>query len=206
MTQFTPYRLGRFRRTALVLAISTFSLPVISHSQPSKSLVMVSPGVFFERLESPQGILPFFGYGIDLMISPSEGIQVGASIGFGAPSSEYDLVGSTVSQDLQLSSYRAMVAVQLVSDAGPLNLSATGGIGMMILRSEQRSISAGGFGSIMIPGQSDHFTTYSFGLRASSRLYPRVSVYVSPELLFVSPVRISSTGYSIGGGLAIGIL
>jgi hypothetical protein len=190
----------------MVLAISTCSLPLISYSQSSKPLFLVSPGVFFQRLESPQGIMPFFGYGIDLIVFPSDEIQIGASVGFGSPSSEYDLVGSTVSQDLHLSSYQVLAAIQLVSAAGALGLSATGGVGIMTLRSEPHSISAGGFGSITVPSQSDHFTTYSVGLRASSRLSPRVSVYLSPGLLFVSPVRVSSTGYSIGGGMSIGIL
>jgi hypothetical protein len=102
--------------------------------------------------------------------------------------------------------YRLTAAVGFLSLTEALQVSAIGGIGAMTIRSDSHSISAGGFGTITIPGRSEHFTTYSLGMSVSSSLGRRVSVHVSPELLFVSPANVSSMGYSIGGGLSIGIL
>lgn len=191
---------------AVFLSLSAFSLPILSYSQASKSLVLASSQVSVERLASSEGIPAFPSYGISLMIVPSNALAVGVSATFADPTSEYDLVGSTVSQRLHLSSYRIVASVLLVSVSRIVDFSATGGLGFMTLRSEPRSISAGGFGTIVVSGQSEQFTTYSLGVRASTHLTSHISVFLSPELLLVSPVRVFSSGYLIGGGLAIGIL
>jgi hypothetical protein len=146
------------------------------------------------------------GFTLRVFVSPTDEITVGVAAGFAEPSSEYDLIGSTGSRQIHLSSYRFEASVRLVPVSKAIDLLATGAFGTLTLRSDPRYISAGGFGTITVPGQSEHFTTYSLGLRISARLTSHLSANLSPELFFVSPVKISSAGYSIGGGLSIGIL
>jgi hypothetical protein len=187
----------------LVFAVALFSFK--SSSQSSNSSLYVSPEVFFENTQRADGLQSHLGYGLSITVPTSDGIMVGIRAVFANPASEFDLVGANGIEQTRLSVYQALCAFRLFQLANVVDLSVLGRLGFMTISTKERLVSAGGFGSIKVPARSNQFATYSFGLNASKELGPHLSAFLSPQLVFLSPVRMSSIGYSIGGGLSVGI-
>jgi hypothetical protein len=176
-----------------------------SGAQIGNSSFYVSPEALWQNILPSEGLGPHLGYGLSIMVPTSNGVVVGIRAIFASPAYEFDLVGANGIEQMRLSVYQALCAVRFLQLANVFELSVFGSLGFMILSAKERLVSAGGFGSITVPARSDRSAIYSTGLTISKELAPRLSVFLSPQLVFVSPAQLSSIGYSIGGGMSVGI-
>lgn len=173
--------------------------------QSSASSIYVSSEAFLENTRPADGLEPHPGYGFSIVVSTSDVITVGIRAAFANPTSEFDLIAANGNEPMRLSAYQAQCAFRFVQLSGAFDLSVFGRLGFMTVSTNERLVSAGGFGSIKVPARSDRFRTYSVGLTASRELVPHLSAFLSPEIMFFSPAQLSSIGYSIAGGMSIGL-
>ena len=189
----------------LFLAIFILATPFRSVAQGASPLLEVHPGLSIEHLGARYSIRTHIVYSLSASFLPSEKTRIGISASFGNPTSEYDLVGLAGIEEIHVSAFEVFVAYRIVKVFDAFDLSARGGVGLTILSTDERSVTVGAIGVVRVPGRSERAASYSVGLIASRELFPRVSAFVSPRVLLISPVQMSSLGYSIGGGLSLGI-
>ena len=187
-----------------IIAGAVWFFPITSTAQQAHSL-QLSAGVSFQDPSSQIGLQHFVGYGLTLLFSPSDRLAVGLSAEFAKPSIEYDVVGGTATEDLRLYSISFAFDFRAIDDTG-IRLDLRTRLGLTTVSSDDRTVSVGGFGFVTIPGQNDRNFAWHIGPVVSHEFISRLSLFVSPELVFVSPVQFNHAGYSVEGGLAIGIL
>jgi hypothetical protein len=187
----------------LVFAIALFSFD--SNSQNANFSMYVSPEAFLENTRLADGLDSHLGYGLSITVPTSDGILLGVRAVFANPASEFDLIGAQGIEQTRLSVYQALCSFRFFQLANVVDLSVVGRLGFMIISTNERLVPAGGLGSIKVPARSNRFAIYSSGVTASKELGTRLSAFLSPQIIFLSPVQMSSIGYSIGGGLSIGI-
>jgi len=187
----------------LVFVIALFSFD--SSAQSANPSIYVSPEASLGSLRPADGLEPHLGYGLSVMVPTSDAVMVGIRATFANPSFQFDLVGATGTEQTRMSVFQALFAFHFLRLANIADLSVLGSLGLVTFSAKERFVSAGGFGSIKILARTDQFAIYSLGLRASKELVPRLSAFLSPQMAFLSPVQLSSIGYSIGGGLSVGI-
>ena len=189
--------------TSIILA--PLIAPPTSYSQPDPSFVEFSVGASSDFLGSNQGLGNYASYAFSFVLSPIEKVRIGLGLHFANPLTQYDLVGQTDGEAANLFACSALLDYSVFRFGTRAELQATTSIGFVSLSIKEKWISAGGFGWLIVPGRYERSLISSFGLRFSSELISRASAFVSPKLLLVSPMGVSSVGYSIGGGLSIGI-
>jgi hypothetical protein len=175
-----------------------------SQAQIQNNFVTILVQVSADRWVS-HGIGGHFSYGFSGFVSPIESFRIGVSAKFSNPTADYDLVGLSESESIRLSAYQVLLVLPLHKFDSGFELDALGGAGFTILSTPEQSISAGGIGTLKIPARSERVNMYSVGLVISKNFTERISANLSPKAVFISPVRISSIGLSIEGGLAIGL-
>lgn len=186
------------------IAVAAWILPVSSVAQQAGSL-QLSAAVSFQNPSAQFGLAPYAGYELAFLFAPTSRLGVGLCAAFARPSTEYDVIGGTVTEDLRLRSVLFSFSFRAI-DNGAIQLDLRTRLGLMTLSSNAQTVSAGGFGSITVPGQSDKRFICSTGPVISHELLSRLALFVSPELVLISPIQLNTAGYSIEGGLAFGIL
>lgn len=190
---------------ALILAVVLVISYQSARCQSQRPFLEAFPSVSLSNLGQAHRIGTQFAYGVFILLAPSEQLRVGLSADISSPSSSYDLIGTRASESIHVSILQVVLGYQITSTSSPINLSGIGSLGLISLSSEERLISAGGFGVIRVPGRSQQSAIISLGIIGSRELVPHLSVFVFPKVLSVSPMQMSSLGYSIGGGLSIGV-
>jgi hypothetical protein len=184
----------------LALEISSISSP--SRSEGLHRSLTVDGSLSISSWQSV-GIDDHFAYGLSIFASPMEVLRLGLSGRWANANIGYDFIGSTRSQSLRLSSYQLLLALQFLQLGGGVQLQTAFGAGFAFFSSDGQKIDAGGVGEIEIPARSEQLNLYSIGLIVTKDIGPRVFATLSPKAIFLSPVRISSAGFSIEGGLSI---
>ncbi|MBM2839704.1 MAG: hypothetical protein HW412_232 [Bacteroidetes bacterium] len=189
----------------LILAVVLVISYQPARCQSQRPFLEAFPSVSLSNLGQAHGIGTHFAYGVSFLLAPSEQFRIGFSADISNPASSYDLIGTRASESIHVSILQVVLGYQITSTSSPINLSGIGSLGLISLSSEERLISAGGFGVIRVPGRSQQSAMISLGIIGSRELAPHLSVFVFPKVLSVSPMQMSSLGYSIGGGLSIGV-
>ncbi len=187
------------------MAVSLLFVSQMSQAQGNYHSFELESGISIGNLGDRYDTEAHMGYDFSVAFFATEGVKIGISTRFANAFPEYDLVNSIGRQEIHLSSYEAFASYRIGNVLASFDLSATGSIGIAIQTTDEQSVSAGAFGFIKVPGRSERAAIYSVGLVASRELFSRVSAFVSSGLSLISPVQISSMGYSIGGGLSLGM-
>lgn len=187
---------------ATALAFSSFFPSYAATPLPLE----LAGGLSFGSPIGSKDIEPYIGYQLWASFLPTERLSIGFGVSSASSISRYDLVGTIGEESILISTFQGSLGFRLADAMNLVAIDAVSRFGLMVLRSDSRRISAGGFGNITIPGRSERLFVTSFGLTASKRLFSRVSVFVFPQVVIVAPIQLRSAGYSIEGGLSIGIL
>jgi|WetSurMetagenome_2_1015567.scaffolds.fasta_scaffold246131_2 hypothetical protein len=122
-----------------------------------------------------------------------------------SPTGTYDGIGGTETITTTASSFGITAQVRFI-EFGALSLRGAGSFGVMILDTPERKVSIGARGFVTVPARTDRFGVLTIGPGAALRLSDAVGVFLSPQLHFVSPYQLSSSGFAVEGGLTVGIL
>jgi len=182
-----------------------YCLPIISVSQPSSHLLQIAANVAYHSISGSYGLQPAMGLGLSFFVSPFQNLNLGVSAQVARPTATYDIIAGTGEERLQMSLYQICSSVQ-VADVFSITLDVDARLGVLVLSTNPREISAGGLGSITIPAKTDHELAFSLGPTVSKALTSRLRVFLSPAVFYTAPLHLNAAGYLMEGGLSLGIL
>ena len=186
--------------------VVAFLFPGILLSQEKSPLMALTPFASYQMFGRSLGFDPALGYGFHLSFSPASRLAIVGSVSYSPTSVAFDLIGYRDRLDVSVTMYQIGASYALMTLANVADVGVAGRAGVMRFSREARSISLGALGSTSIPEQSESRSVLSTGLVLSRSLSRMISIYLSPELQFTTPVSNTQGNYSISGGLAIGIL
>jgi hypothetical protein len=199
----------RIHRVLATLLLFSLLPPAIfsskAQNQPLRVVSLV-PFVSLQNLGTSQGIGSHMAFGVVALYSVSSQVSIGLGAEYASPTAAFDLIGSSGEMSINSSHYQLIVTTRLGRPWDLLEVSMLGGLGMITLSTEEANISAGALGMLKVPAQSDRSMTMLLGVVGSREIIPRVSIFLQPRALALFPLQTSSIGYSLSGGISLGLL
>ena len=185
--------------------LAIFVFPNSIFAQQEKSAFELGAGMSAGNSLRSKGITSQLGYEFSASFSPFHRLKLGITLGATNSYAEYDLIGKIEREKIRSSIYQMQALFRLLDVPNFIDIDVTSHLGVIVLSSDEHPISIGALGSITIPGRSEHLFAWSMGTVISKSLFSKTSLFLSPQIVFVSPLRLSSAGYSLAGGLSFGI-
>ncbi|MEK9136958.1 MAG: hypothetical protein AAB393_07535, partial [Bacteroidota bacterium] len=118
----------------------------------------------------------------------------------------YDIVGADNTVMVNLTKYQLLLELRIGQIASAVDVAVSVAPGVQILSTQERMVSLGGLGSKRIPSQTERNMICTVGLDLSREVVTDLELFIAPAVIIVLPAKLSSVGYSIGGGLSLAIL
>jgi hypothetical protein len=206
LSRFGKHKIVGIGAIALIFAMLTILAPASSISQGNTPVLDLFAGASFDMFGDRLAGQDCLGLDMSIAFAMTDNVKAGIWGHFAEPTFHYDLIGTQAAQTSNLSVYSCFLELRILRLGQAFSLSSNTSLGVMFLSTKEQQISVGGFGSIRIPSRREQTAISSFGFVLSTGVLSPLTISVSPRLVFVSPMQISSVGYSVQGGMSIGVL
>ena len=203
---FTVGRILKTPRLVILPFVFCALSPRFSSSEPHSHLLYAKAMVSLQKLGpgSLANSYQLFGLSLGFQVSPS--VTVGLSAGFAEVAQAYDIVGADNTVMVNLTKYQLLLELRIGQIASAVDVAVSVAPGVQILSTQERMVSLGGLGSKRIPSQTERNMICTVGLDLSREVVTDLELFIAPAVIIVLPAKLSSVGYSIGGGLSLAIL